>query len=97
MFGKRIDANAAQPGFHLDQQTAEQFDAHFKTVDYPSVDDSAAVDEFLYKHENYVASNGKTADTDKLCTVSIELKMWDTFLIDCTGNGVARNIKDVCK
>jgi len=27
-----------------------------------SVDDSVAVDEFLYKHENYVASNGKIAD-----------------------------------
>jgi len=79
-FGKRIHANVALPGCHSDQQTAEQFASHFKAVYYPSVNDSAAVDEFLYKHKNYVASNGKTADADKLCTeVSIELKMWDTF------------------
>jgi len=79
-FGKRIDANVAFPGCHSDQQTAEQFASHFKAVYHPSVDDSASVDEFLYKHENYVASNGKTADADKLCIeVSTELKMWDTF------------------
>jgi len=66
--GKRIDANVALSG------------CHFEAVYYPSVADLAAVDEFLYKHENYVASNGKTADADKLCTeVSTELKMWDTF------------------
>jgi len=35
-------------GCHSDQQTAEQFDSHFKAVYYPSVDDSASVDEFLY-------------------------------------------------
>ena len=50
------------------------------------VDESAAVDGFLYKHENYVTSDGKTADadSDKLCTeVSTELKMW-VILINCT-------------
>jgi len=58
----------------------QRFASHFKAEYYLSVDDSAAVDEFLYKHENYVASNSKTADADKLCTeVSIELKMWDNF------------------
>ena len=73
-FGKRIDANVALPGCHSDHQTAEQFASHFKAVYYPSFDDSAAVDKFLYKHENYVA------DADKLCTeISIELMMWDTF------------------
>jgi len=52
----------------------------------------------LHKHENYVDSNGKTADADKLCSeVSIELKMWAIFLINCTKNGVARNITDACK
>ena len=97
-FGKRIDANVALSGCHSDQQTAEQFASHFKAVYYTSVHDSAAVDEFLYQHENYVASDGKTANADKLCTeISIELKMWDTYLINCTENGVATNIKDACK
>jgi len=32
------------------------------------------------KSAKIVASNGKTADADKLCTeISIELKIWDTF------------------
>jgi len=75
-----IGSNVALPGCHSNQQTAEQFASQFKAVYYPSVDDSAAVDEFLYEHENYVASNGKTADADKLCTeISIELKMWESF------------------
>ena len=79
-FGKRIDV--ALPGCHSDQETAEQFASHFRAVYYPSIsiDESAAVDEFLYKHKHYVAINNKTADADKLCTeVSIELKIWDTF------------------
>ena len=82
-FGKRIDANVALPGCHSDHQTAEQFASHFKVVYYPSVDDS-----------DTVVSNGKTADADKLCTeVSTELNNVGHCLINCTGNGVARNKK----
>jgi len=45
-FGKRIDANVTLSGCHSDQQTAEQFASHFKAEYYPSVEDSASVDEF---------------------------------------------------
>jgi len=72
-YGTKSSARKLLRGYHSDQQSADQFASHFKTVYYPSVGDLAAVDECLYMHENYVASDGKTADADKLCTeVSIE-------------------------
>ena len=56
------------PGCHSDQDTAEQFASHFKAVVYSSGVDSAAVDEFLHKHESFAVSNGKSADAQKFCT-----------------------------
>ena len=49
-FGKRIDANALPAwlsilSFRATDYT-EQFASHFEAVYYPSVDDSATVDEF---------------------------------------------------